>query len=146
MPGANEQIDFYILHSSGDAAVHGFACRLIEKIYKQGNRVFVLLDTLPDVQSFDQLLWTFSQGSFVPHVTENATDVGEAPVVIGQRPSDARAHVLVNLGQAAPEEAHQFPRVAEVIAQDDGSKAAGRARFRQYRERGFELKTHEINP
>lgn len=146
MPGANEQIDFYILHSAGDAAVRHFACRLIEKIYKQGNRVFVLLDTLPDVQSFEQLLWTFSQGSFVPHAVEGAPGMDEAPVVIGQRPTDARAHVLVNLGQTAPEEAHRFPRVAEVIAQDDESKAAGRERFRQYRERGFALKTHEISP
>ena len=48
MPGTNEHIDFYILKSAGDVAAHRFACRLIEKIYKQGNRAFVLLDTLPE--------------------------------------------------------------------------------------------------
>lgn len=146
MPGANEQIDFYILKSTGETATRRFACRLIEKIYKQGNRVFVLLDTLPEVQSFDQLLWTFSQRSFVPHAIENTTDVDEVPVIIGQRPTQTRAEVLLNLGEDIPPEAEQFPRVAEIIAQDDGSKASGRKRFRQYRERGFELKTHEINP
>jgi len=145
MPGTNEHIDFYILKSAGDVAAHRFACRLIEKIYKQGNRAFVLLDTLPDVHSFDQLLWTFSQGSFVPHAVEGTPDVGNVPVVVGQQAAAAQADVLVNLGEAMPTEAEQFPRVAEVIAHDDGSKSAGRERFRQYRERGFELKTHEIS-
>ena len=145
MPGTNEQIDFYILKSAGNVAAHRFACRLIEKIYKQGNRVFVLLDTLPDVQDFDQLLWTFSQSSFVPHAMEGTPDVENVPVVVGQQAAETGANVLVNLGEHMPPEAEQFPRVAEVIAQDDGSKRAGRERFRQYREQGFELKTHEIS-
>ena len=144
MPGTNEQIDFYVLQSTGNAAAHRFACRLIEKIYKQGHRVFVRLDSLPDVQDFDQLLWTFSQRSFVPHAMESATDVDEVPVVIGQCPRSTPADVLVNLGENMPPEAEQFARVAEVIAQDTESKTSGRERFRRYRERGFELKTHEI--
>ena len=144
MPGTNKQIDFYILKSAGDGAARHFACRLIEKIYKQGHRVFVRLDTLPDVQDFDQLLWTFSQGSFVPHAMQGTPEVEESPVIVGQEASQAQADVLVNLCEDPSPEAEQYPRVAEIIAQDDGSKTAGRARFRQYRERGFELKTHEI--
>ncbi len=145
MPGSNEQIDFYILKSTGETATRRFACRLIEKIYKQGHRVFVRLDTLPDVRSFDQLLWTFSQGSFVPHAMQGTPEVDEAPVVVGQGPSEARADVLVNLGQDMPAEAEHYARVAEIVAQDDESRTSGRTRFRQYRERGFELKSHEIN-
>ena len=32
----------------------------------------------------------------------------------------------------------------EVIVRDDASRDLGRERFRQYRDRGFNLKTHEI--
>jgi DNA polymerase-3 subunit chi len=75
---------------------------------------------------------------------QGTPEVEESPVIVGQEASQTQADVLVNLCEDPSPEAEQYPRVAEIIAQDDGSKTAGRARFRQYRERGFELKTHEI--
>lgn len=144
MPGRNEQVDFYVLKTPGDTAAQRFACRLIDKVFRQGRRVYVRLGSLPEMQEFDQLLWTFSQRSFVPHAMDNAPDVNEVSVVLGQLPDPATADIMVNLADDVPAEAAEFQRVVEVIPGDDDGRRAGRARFRHYRDQGFTLKTHDI--
>jgi DNA polymerase IIIc chi subunit len=51
--------------------------------------------------------------------------------------------VLVNLALDAPL-AEGWSRVAEVVDADAGRRARGRERFRAWRERGLEPKTHEM--
>ena len=59
-------------------------CRWVERFYEQGRRVQVICDSTTSAQVIDQLLWTFSQSSFVPHGVYHGEE-GEAsidPVVI----------------------------------------------------------------
>jgi DNA polymerase-3 subunit chi len=53
------------------------------------------------------------------------------------------AAVLVNLHPEPPAFFSRFERLAEVVGADDEQLAAGRARYRFYRERGYELKSHD---
>jgi DNA polymerase-3 subunit chi len=140
------KVDFYVLSESGEKARQRFACRLAEKAYKLKNRVHICVSG-PDVeQTLDDLLWTFRDGSFVPHELLGAA-AGEpaSPVTIG---SDAAAHVdcdlLINLGNDLPEAIERFPRIAEVVSADDECRSLSRQRFVDYRAQGHTLDTHNL--
>jgi len=127
-----------------------FACRLVEKAWLKRHHVRVQFDAGGELEAFDQLLWTFSDRSFVPHRRAGTTDDAPPParpaVVIadGAEADAADGDVLVNLSSAAPSDIAAWSRIAEVVDADDGRRSRGRERFRAYRERGLEPATHEM--
>jgi DNA polymerase III subunit chi len=137
------RVDFYLAQDANPRAAPVLACRLAEKAWKLGHKVYVHARDAADAQRLDELMWTFRDVSFVPHALAGSGD--EADVVIGHDgPPAGFAELLVNLGgDAAPYAAH-FARVAEVVAADEDERTVARERFRAYRERGFELETHEV--
>lgn len=140
------QVDFYILSAAGEIARQQFACRLAEKAYRLNNRVHIHLASQESVRRLNDLLWTFRDGSFVPHeILESAASEPESPVTIGclDQPF-ANCDLLINLVDAVPENASSFPRVAEVVTSDDECKSLSRQRFVDYREQGHTLETHNI--
>lgn len=140
------RVDFYILESTAPASRLQFACRLTEKAYNLDNRVYAHLDSQADAESFDELLWTFRQGSFVPHELCASEGASGAPVSIGTGDSRAAGgDLLINLANEAPAFAGDFSRVAEIIGGDEGARQAGRARFKHYRDLGIEPETHKIS-
>jgi DNA polymerase-3 subunit chi len=60
------KIDFYLLADDGKDKP-GFACRLTQKAFKQGCQIYIYSDDQALVNRMDNLLWTFQQGSFLPH-------------------------------------------------------------------------------
>ena len=139
------QVDFYVLAASGQQARQQFACRLAEKAYKLGNKVHIQVTDKTSLQRLDDLLWTFRDGSFVPHEIDAGTASVDAPVTLGTEPGDARnPDLLINLSDTVPADSHSFPRVAEVVTSDEDSKTMSRQRFVTYREQGHTLKSHNI--
>jgi DNA polymerase-3 subunit chi len=138
------KVDFYVLRVSGELAKQQFACRLAEKAYKLKHAVHIHTGNPESARRLDDLLWTFRDGSFVPHeVLGPATP--EAPVTIGSGdvlPGDR--DLLINLGESVPDEAGSFSRVAEIVTADEDSKATSRQRFVDYREQGHTLDTHNL--
>ncbi len=43
-------------------------CRWAERFYMEKKRVQIVVDSTAAAQLIDQLLWTFSQSSFIPHM------------------------------------------------------------------------------
>ena len=76
------RIDFYILDQAGPKARLVFACRLAEKAWRLDNTVHVLAEDDRTARELDELLWTFRDGSFVPHERIGAGEP-ESPVTIG---------------------------------------------------------------
>lgn len=138
-------IDFYILASETPQARELMACRLAEKVYRLGRSVHIHTRSAAEAESMDQLLWTFRAGSFVPHSL--AADVEQnsvgTPVVIGHDMEPrSNTDVLINLDDSVPLFFSRFNRVSEIITSQ--GKAAGRERFRFYRDRGYPLKSHNV--
>jgi len=139
-------VDFYVLSASEERPWLKLGCRITERAYLAGERIFVWLEEPGALERFDELLWTFADRSFVPH--ELFADEGQwqdTPVLLGcgaqpQRPFG----VLVNLGSSIPASAEHAARIAEVIDADEQRRRAGRNRFRQYRDRGLSPQTHNL--
>ncbi len=140
------RIDFYVLSQSGEQARQLFACRLAEKAYKLEHTVHIHAGDEATASRLDELLWTFRDGSFVPHdlVRAGAADT-RAPVTVGCDPGYAGARdLLINLDDAIPTCAGAFPRIAELVTSDEDSKQKSRRRFVAYRDEGHELETHNV--
>ena len=142
------QVDFYVVSDGGDDAVARVACRIVEKAWQQGLQVYLLTDSAAATALMDDLLWTFKQGSFVPHeiVTQAAPLSDACPVLLGHgaEPQGKRS-VQVNLHDDVPVFFSRFERVLEVIGDDDVQRASGRTRYAFYRDRGYPLEYHKVN-
>lgn len=58
-------------------------CRWTERFYMEKKRVRILVDSIHAAQFIDQLLWTFSQASFIPHSIHSSGGEHPAePVII----------------------------------------------------------------
>jgi DNA polymerase-3 subunit chi len=145
-------IDFYILRSASDDARLDVACRIAEKAMLREQHVFICPESQGEARRLDALLWTFSQGSFVPHriVTGDEREQPPEPVLIGRgaesstEPLTERWDVLINLSTEVPEFFSRYARLAEVVDAAEPRRERGRERYRYYRDRGYTLNTHRV--
>jgi DNA polymerase-3 subunit chi len=138
-------VDFYILAAADAAARLRFACRLAEKAYRLRYRVHLHTASAQGAAEMDELLWTFRQGSFVPHELTRPGQPSQSPVTIGHGENQPPgADLLVNLSMEVPAFAAGYARVAEIIAGSENGLELGRGRFRLYKDSGRELVTHNI--
>ena len=134
-------IDFYT-HVDGPLEV---AAKLVAKAWKQNGSVRVLTPDRATSDRLDRLLWTQSALSFIPHCRLDHPLAAETPVIVDETlEHTGPAAVLINLHRDPPAFFSRFERVAEIVERDDAATAAGRTRFRFYRERGYILRTHNL--
>jgi DNA polymerase-3 subunit chi len=139
------RVDFYILAERSRENRYSLACRLADKAYQKGHRVLLHTTSEEEARHMDRLLWTFRQGSFVPHGLTSKADPTMTPVLISQGEDAKTEHdVLINLHHEVPDFFSRFERLIEPIDQEDATRDAGRKRFRFYRNRGYPLESHEI--
>jgi len=140
------RIDFYILNQAGQHSRQSFACRLAEKAYRLNHTVHIHTASRDDAERLDELLWTFRDGSFVPHHCLTKRVAGqESPVTIGCDEEQLEPRdLLINLCDEIPPFAEAFPRVAELVTSDNDCKQLSRKRFTAYRDQGHSLETHKV--
>lgn len=139
------RVDFYVLPNADPAQRSLLACRLAEKAYSQGLKVYIHTASDNESQQLDELLWTFRQGSFLPHAIHTAGD-DEPPAILLGHAHEPSSHidVLINLGTEIPPFFSRFERVAELVDQRPELLEQSRERFRFYRERGYDPNSHQL--
>jgi DNA polymerase III subunit chi len=139
------RVDFYLLDHASDGGTDITVCKLTQKAFLLGHRIYILTAEDESAQRLDRLLWTFSAGSFIPHGLRSRPADGDLPILIGpQEPPAEYEDVLIQLAPQVPECFSRFQRVAEIVNGDNDEKTRARERFRFYRERGYALQTHKI--
>ncbi|HHH39560.1 MAG TPA: DNA polymerase III subunit chi [Sedimenticola sp.] len=139
------RVDFYILGERAGGDRFLLACRLAEKAWGLGNRVYLHTGSSAEARHLDRLLWSFRQGNFLPHGLAGECDPGLNPILVGHGDDPGEEHgVLINLCHQVPPFFSRFERLAEPIDRDPEVRQAGRERFRFYRDRGYPLDSHEI--
>ena len=134
-------IDFYTRVSDRLAV----AARIVAKAYAAHGNVRVLTPDRATSDALDRLLWLQTALSFLPHCRMDNALAAETPIWIDETADhNGPCAVLVNLSAAPPAFFSRFERLAEIVGTDDADIAAGRERFRFYRERGYELRTHNL--
>jgi DNA polymerase-3 subunit chi len=140
------RVDFYLLPDQDPKARRTFACRLAEKAYKLEHKVFIRTEDELEANILDELLWTFRQGSFVPHtLLKNLPYDPIAAVIIGTGEiPEPPPTILINLASTAPADWQRFQRIAELVTQDQATRTAGRSKYRFYHDQGAELHLHRL--
>lgn len=140
------RVDFYVLARADEHSRHALVCRLAEKAYRLDNTVYIHTKSRSDAETLDELLWTFRDGSFVPHELSDTPSANTAsPVLIGSDSAGVTSRdLLINLCDQIPEFADTFPRVAEVVSADEECRQLSRKRFAQYRDKGLSIQTHKL--
>lgn len=139
------RVDFYILNSGDRLQRHHFVCRLVEKAFTNGHRLFIHAPDRDEQQHLDEALWTFRQGSFLPHSLAESGRMQPDPILIGKEPApDANFDVYVNLEGDTPRRFERYTRIAEIVSGLTPSKEAARQRFRTYRSAGVEIYSHNV--
>lgn len=141
-----QRVDFYILNQRVTDGKLRAACRIVKKALGQGYTAYIHARDPEQARRLDDLMWTFDQGSFVPHRRD---DDGEdfAPAIIGgSPPTDNPADVLVGLGEDLPEHFRVYRRIAEIVDHTDAEKQLARQRYKVYKDQGCQLETHHISP
>jgi DNA polymerase-3 subunit chi len=119
-------------------------CQWVEKFHEDHRKVLVVTDSTPAAQHLDQLLWTFSQESFIPHriVARDAADPILEPVAIAaSQLALLQFDVLIADSTLDLDFMLQFPTVLHFILTDDAEqRQASRLLWQAAKERGLELR------
>lgn len=89
-------------------------------------------------------LWQNKPESFLPNVELNHFHASATPVVIALQGSDLtpdlmQDDMLINLTIKEPSFFSRFTQLVELVSNDEQDKQAARARFKFYRDRGYEI-------
>jgi DNA polymerase-3 subunit chi len=132
-------IDFYT-HVSDRFDV---VAKLVAKAFAQHGSVRVLTRDAESTEALDRMLWIQPATGFLPHCRLDSRLAAETPIWIDHAlEHQGPAAVLINLHDAPPPFFSRFERLAEVVGVDDAD--AARVRYRFYRERGYELRSHNL--
>ena len=143
------RIDFYLLPDGSDAASGSVmaTCKLCDKATSVGHKVYVHTPDAAVAENLDGALWSFRQGSFIAHEkhTGQSYEDPQPMVLIGAgEPPESHHGVMVNLGREVPAFFSRFERVLEIVDADATARAKSRERYKFYRERGYELASHNL--
>lgn len=142
------QVDFYVL--AGNSSKENFACALIQKVWKQGENIFINMSSMSMATAFDDLLWTFKDISFLPHALLAEDDVENVSIVIGysQQMGDYladHAAIVLNFAEQVPIALNKAVRVLEIVAGSEVERQQARKRYADYRQLGHVLNKHTID-
>ncbi|CAN5828529.1 DNA polymerase III subunit chi [soil metagenome] len=125
-----------------------YTCRLIRKASAANCRIVVFDDNQQQLSLLNEMLWTFSELDFLPHVFSNDPLAIQTPIILTDTDSADLPHheLLINLSQATPDNFQRFERMIEVISTDTEDTRAGRIRYRNYQQQGLAPTHIEAKP
>lgn len=136
------QIDFY----TNVADKLSTACRIAAKAYSVGRRTLVLCPDGEVATRIDRMLWVTPATGFIPHCASASPLASATPIIIDHRgEAPACDQVLLNLRTEWPPFFGRFERLIEIVSLDDADRKCARERFKFYRDRGYEIRTHDLN-
>jgi len=121
------------------------ACRLAAKTVAQKKRMLIYAPQAEQAARIDKLLWTWQAIGFLPHCAAHDPLAAETPLLVGggeDTPPDCE--LILNLSGECPPHFERFARLLEIVPADDAERAAGRERFRFYRQRGYQIASHDL--
>jgi DNA polymerase-3 subunit chi len=118
-------------------------CELARKAFDANLWTLVLARDDEQAEALDEMLWDMGDDAYIPHQIAGDEEDELTPVLIATPGIDAAMRPLViNLRDGAVE--GSFERVLEVVPADDSAREPLRARWKQYKARGLELKKFDM--
>jgi DNA polymerase-3 subunit chi len=119
--------------------------QLVAKAWSQHGSVRIVTADPAMTDALDAFLWSWPATGFLPHCRLHHPLAAETPILLDHvLEHHGPAAVLVNLHAAPPPFFARFERLVEIVAEGEADVAAGRERWRYYKERGYDLRSHNL--
>ncbi len=121
------------------------ACTLTAKALARKMRVMLFTADPAATDRLSSLLWSVPSTGFTPHCRSEDRLAPVTPVILDHR-AEPLVHdqVLINLCGETPSFFSRFQRLVEIVSLEEADREAARTRFRFYRDRGYEIRTHQL--
>lgn len=119
---------------------------LVQTALKKRRQVTIFATDETAAGTVSANLWQNKPEYFLPNVQSNHLHASKTPVIIGFQGDDLthdlmQDDMLINLTAHEPIFFSRFTRLVELVSDDEQDKMAARARFKFYRDRGYEIKS-----
>jgi DNA polymerase-3 subunit chi len=136
------KIDFY----TGSKNKLHTACQLSYKAMQNGVRVMLGSPDRATSQALDKLLWEYPANAFIPHCFSDGAEAEKVPVVINHENEKFPDYqLLISLHTQTVGFFSRFERVIEIVGADEDDSRMGRARFKFYKDRGYEIRHFDLS-
>lgn len=120
------------------------AAELAEQALRKQRRLLMLTAGSEAAAQLETVLWSHPPTGFLPHCRADHPLAQQTPIVVDWRDAEPlHDDILVNLSELRPTHFSRFKGLIELVGLDEDDRAAARERFRFYRDRGYELHTHD---
>ncbi len=121
------------------------ACQLSCKALSRKMRVMILTPESQVTDKLSRLLWTTPSIGFSPHCRSADRLASITPIIVDHATEPViHEEVLINLCNDTPSYFSRFHRLVEIVTRDKDDRALARERYRFYRDRGYEITTHDL--
>ncbi len=135
------QIDFYVGAEDRLRTLSALASKALAK----GLRVFVLTSDAASTERASRALWSYPAVGFLPHCRSGDRLAPVTPIILDHVTEPLHhEQLLVNLRDETPPLFSRFDRLVEIVGPNEEQRVLARTRFRFYRERGYEIRTHDL--
>jgi DNA polymerase-3 subunit chi len=135
------EIVFIVLNSAVKSRI---VCDLAEKCYLNNQRTVIYTKSEEECKTFDSLLWTWKQQSFIPHKCLNSLSKSQnEPIVLTTSIESAADYDTVLLVDPLPmETVSQFSTVIDFAEKYDSQGIElSRKRYKLYKDQNFNINT-----
>jgi len=135
--------DFYIVAEHNTP--YRFICNLSDKVRQEGYDLYIHASSKEQASTLDDMLWTFRDISFLAHALADSPEADNTPIIIGWEGGVYQfRQVLMNLSNSFPGAIDSYGRIIEVVPSDPNQREKARQRYKDYRDKGLELHSHNI--
>ncbi len=112
--------------------------KLLEKVLDAGKRAVVVAGSEERVEALNAALWTYDQGSFLPHGSARDGNAAEQPIwLTAADDNPGEAEILVLTDGAVSDRVGGYERCLEMFdGKDEEAVASARARWKSYTDAG----------
>ncbi len=144
------QVDFYILTTESQKALHQFLFKFVKKLYKANYSNILLYDDDPQrCQQIDRLLWADHATEFIPHVLLDEVSGKQYRSLPCYLTSDQAQlfdfnDILILLAgnKYVPT---QYQRVIEITDQNSNHLNQARYKYHQYQKKDRKIRVHKMS-
>jgi DNA polymerase III subunit chi len=131
------RIDFYFNVTNKPQLL----AELVQAALNKRRQVTVLADNAEKASDISASLWQHEATSFIPNVLVNDALATQTPIIVHWQDSALlQDDMLINLTETEPSFFSRFTHLVELVSDVEEDKVAARARYKFYRDRGYEIK------
>jgi DNA polymerase III subunit chi len=134
------RIEFYFNVADKLAQVADLCSRAVAK----GRQLMVLTADDSMSEQLRQQLWSAAPTHFLPSMLPHEQGAHMSPIILdAQGEKLLQDDILINLQPNHPPFFSRFRYLVELVGNDEADKVAARARYKFYRDRGYQIKSSD---